>query len=181
MRLIRARVRKGVDDPAVYQLARHISAGGWEVRPTKNGRKLCACVPFKGRWYLVAEPGYEPVLCQARAHRCVAERVWDFTVLNVRYGNDTRNRDTYADISTTLGNQEGDCDDHTIVICTLLESLGYETRARVISLDGQYWAHVYPVVLIDGDWVAMDTTENRKTFGWESPDAVVFRDFDMGV
>lgn len=178
---MRKRVRNGVVDPHVHRLARNIAAGTWEWQPTRDGRGRIACVPFKDRWHPVAAPGQQPPRCGAREDACVVARIWDFTVLNVRYTSDPRAFDTYVDIGTTLAAGGGDCDDSTIFVCTLAESLGYESIARVISQDGQYWAHVYPCIRVGNRWVPLDTTEHNKQLGWEFPRPAARKDFDMGV
>ena len=106
---MRKRVRNGVVDPHVHRLARNIAAGTWEWQPTRDGRGRIACVPFKDRWHPVAAPGQQPPRCGAREDACVVARIWDFTVLNVRYTSDPRAFDTYVDIGTTLAAGGGDC------------------------------------------------------------------------
>lgn len=178
---MRERVRNGVMDPHVHKLARNIAAGVYEWLPSRDGRTRVACVPFKDHWHPVAAPGRAPPRCGQREDACVVARLWDFTVLNVRYTSDPRGVDTYVDIGTTLAAGGGDCDDSTIFVCTLAESLGLESIARVISQDGKYWAHVYPCIGIEGKWVALDTTEKGKRIGWEFKNPAAVRDFDMGV
>lgn len=68
----------------------------------------------------------------------------------------------------------GDCDDFTILICSLLLALGITCRARMIKLpydDGSVnYAHIYPMArLSDGDWIALDATEANEPIGWEPP------------
>lgn len=74
------------------------------------------------------------------------------------------------------------CDDMTIAFCALLRNLGHRCYARIISLDGQQWAHVYPLVeWPDGSaFSALDATEPDKSPGWEWPTPAARRDFQMG-
>lgn len=73
------------------------------------------------------------------------------------------------------------CDDSTIAFCALLRAIGFKCNARIISQDGQYWAHVYPMVMIPGrGYTALDITESGKSPGWEFPHARAVRDFPMG-
>lgn len=106
---MRERVANGVKDPHVHRLARNIAAGTWEWQKTREGAGRVACVPFKDRWHPVAPPGQVPPRCGQREDACVIARLWDFTVLNVRYTSDPRGVDTYVDIATTLAAGGGDC------------------------------------------------------------------------
>lgn len=67
----------------------------------------------------------------------------------------------------------GDCDDFTILICSLLLALGISCKARMIKLpapDGSvHFMHIYPLALTEsGQWIALDATEHEP-IGWEPP------------
>lgn len=73
------------------------------------------------------------------------------------------------------------CDDFTIAFCALLRSLGYRCYARIISLNGREWAHVYPLVEDPkGRVIALDATEEGKPLGWEWPTPAAVQDYHMG-
>lgn len=72
----------------------------------------------------------------------------------------------------------GDCDDFTILMCSLLLSVGVPCRARMIKVgdsNGKYnWAHIYPMALTsEGQWIALDATEKNRHLGWEPPEGLV--------
>jgi len=63
----------------------------------------------------------------------------------------------------------GDCDDHSILLGSLLMSVGYPVRLTVMSNkpDGKPH-HVYPEGMINGRWVPMDTTVDHP-MGYAAP------------
>lgn len=114
---------------------------------------------------------------------CVPEKDWtaearaihQFVRKNVRYQRDPLRADAFTSPSRTLDMEAGDCDDHAILIGSLLESAGHHAGLRVIqSKWAESWNHVYALVgLPPGGptrWVPMDTTEPHP-FGWEAPGA----------
>lgn len=68
----------------------------------------------------------------------------------------------------------GDCDDFTILICSLLLAVGVPCRIRMIKQrqkDGQlHYSHIYAMARDQaGNWLALDATEKDKYLGWEPP------------
>lgn len=59
----------------------------------------------------------------------------------------------------------GDCDDHAIVLASLLESLRIPTSITILRRDGRGF-HVYVRARIDGSWVPAETTI-RAALGWD--------------
>jgi predicted transglutaminase-like cysteine proteinase len=167
--LIAEQVDASLLDPETRKLAVALASGthGWVNLPGPQGRPVATpAVPFHNRVYRVASRQ-----CQARDDVCAISNVWNFLVLNVRYTGDIDQYDTYQDLRTTLEAGGGDCDDFTIAFGALLRALGFEVVQKIISLDGKYWAHVYPVVQAGDRWIALDATEDKKKFGWEYPHA----------
>lgn len=98
----------------------------------------------------------------------VEESVWDITTADHRV--------YLPEHDVTVSN----CDDFTIGLGALCGAVGYPVIARVISVHGNTWDHIYPVVRTrKRGWVALDATERGKVPGWEygSPGAV--RDFHL--
>lgn len=78
----------------------------------------------------------------------------------------------------------GDCDDASVVIASLHRAAGFQTvRARVVSIDGVSFGHVYPVVA----WprtrptksVPMDPTVKGAVPGWEYEASKVVEDLEL--
>lgn len=66
------------------------------------------------------------------------------------------------------------CDDHVVLLTSLLSVIGYQTGFRVISVNGNVWEHIYGLVgLPKGSphpkWSALDTTIPSSMPGWEPP------------
>ena len=83
----------------------------------------------------------------------------------LRYTSETVRLDTYSTLARSLESGIGDCDDGSIMVATLLKSLGFQTGLKVVSVDGKTWGHVYAVVALPKrkpmQWIALDTTDPR--------------------
>ena len=71
-------------------------------------------------------------------------------------------------------NPQGDCDDFTMLMCSLLECLGVQWEIVTVAADpgdSERWSHVYAVaVLEDGRRFPMDAAPpDAKYPGWEVP------------
>ncbi len=69
------------------------------------------------------------------------------------------------------GFYHGDCDDHTILLGSLLISVGYPVQiviVRVGKSPGPY-NHVYLETLVRGGWISMDATKKDSPMGWHPP------------
>lgn len=106
--------------------------------------------------------------------------VYDWTKNNMVYVNDPAYNELIHSAEVLmrrhfeLGELSGDCDDFTILICSLLLQLGIPCKARMVKLkqrDGSYqFAHIYPMArAANGQWYALDATEKRRQLGWEAP------------
>jgi len=90
---------------------------------------------------------------------------------NVRYTKDINGVETLATPEKTLAMRIGDCDDLSVLLAALLESVGYPTRFVIDSYDGEQWSHVYLCAYCEGQWIALDPTEQVPA-GWMPPDAL---------
>lgn len=181
--MIRKQIQLSVDDPATRVLAASLVSSSYKFTESPTTGITEAYVDYYGSKYYVAPEGSPPPKrCKARDFKCEIARIWEFVVLNVRYTADIDDADLYQDVRTILATRSGDCDDMTIVFCSLLRSVGFECAARVISLRGDSWDHIYPLVKNprDGSWYALDATEDSKDLGWEFPNPSRVKDFDMG-
>lgn len=71
----------------------------------------------------------------------------------------------------TLQMGAGDCDDHSMLICALMKSLGFRTRFNTVAADSddpQQFTHVFAEVMDpqSGEWRAMDSTVPSSYPGW---------------
>jgi len=74
--------------------------------------------------------------------------VFSYVKNNIEYRQDPTGYDYYMGAGRIINSKAGDCDDLTIIICAMLDSIGYRTGARVISPDGHQW-HIYSLAGVD--------------------------------
>ncbi|MBK9497435.1 MAG: transglutaminase domain-containing protein [Xanthomonadales bacterium] len=92
---------------------------------------------------------------------------------SVRYVRDVHDVETISSPDVTLAGRVGDCDDQTVLLASLLESVGYQTRFVVAGYsEPGALEHVYLQVLAAGDWINCDATEQGQPLGWAPPGAV---------
>ena len=67
----------------------------------------------------------------------------------------------------------GDCDDFSILLGSLLKSIGYPYNLRVASYNSmKYLEHVYGLVMLYNQWYPIDGIQLGVTVGWENPNFV---------
>lgn len=182
--LIRKSATDSMIDGETISLARALTSSSfdqvWDQRANSGTGALVPAVPYHGRYYRGAESwAAASAICGYRDRMCEVNQIWNFLVLNVRYTQDVRARDTYATLRAALEAGAEDCDGMTICFAALLGAIGYPVKARVISIDGASWDHIYPLVGIKSTWVPLDITERAKLPGWEFARAAKRVDFPM--
>lgn len=89
---------------------------------------------------------------------------------HVRYVRDVHEVETLSTPEKTMSGLVGDCDDQTVLLAALLESVGYPTRFVVTGYhDPKQVEHVYLQVLAGGEWIDCDATEQSAPLGWAPP------------
>lgn len=104
--------------------------------------------------------------CKGKDYRCEAETLHRWVQDNVRYIKDPLGVERFATANRTLQERAGDCDDSSITLSALLESIGHETR--LIFIDGDLsgkFTHVISQVKVGDTWYWMETTK-KVPFGW---------------
>jgi hypothetical protein len=103
-----------------------------------------------------------------------AHALFELVQHGIRYTRDINGVETISTPLMTLHGRIGDCDDQVVLLATLLEAVGYPTRFVVAgyNVPGQL-EHVYLQVLLDGQWIDMDPTEQHP-MGWAAPCAVAY-------
>jgi len=176
--LIRRQVEISMADPETRSLAVAIVSGAFDRVQVGPG-SFVPGVPYHGRYYRgAADWASAQTLCEQRDDMCELTQLWNFGVLNVRYLQDAAGEDTYQTLRATLEAGGGDCDDFCILFGSLAGAIGYRSIARVISVHGDTWDHIYPVIKTRrGGWVALDATEKGKRAGWEFSSPAARQDF----
>lgn len=99
--------------------------------------------------------------------------LWDYVKNRVRYVRDVRGVETVQTPVKTLEYGQGDCDDKSTLLASMLESLGHLTRFRAVGFGPRNLCHVLVDVYDDHNkkWIALETTENVN-LGWTPPGVV---------
>jgi transglutaminase-like putative cysteine protease len=98
--------------------------------------------------------------CPAKHWRCEVTRLHSFVQSRVRYIRDPRGFEVVQDPEKTLADGSGDCDDHSVLLASLLESVGHPARfvAMGVTPAGGF-VHVFTETRLGPGWVAVETTE----------------------
>lgn len=127
--------------------------------------------------------------CPERDGRCEAEAIYHFVKKHVRYTGDiapikmgaagpVESVDLFQSALRTLEYQGGDCDDHTILVTTLLALNGIQPKMEVSAPAPEAdYGHIYPLAGVDSKmaptkWIPLDTTlPGDGWFGKAAPHA----------
>jgi len=94
--------------------------------------------------------------------------LWHYVRDAIRYVRDVRGVDTLQSPRTTLELTQGDCDDKSLLLASLLESIGYATRFAVAATSprGSY-NHVYVEAFVPkvGKWIPLESSVAGFPFG----------------
>lgn len=94
--------------------------------------------------------------------------LFNYVQNHIRYVKDIHDVETVQTPLKTLELSAGDCDDKATLLAALLESIGHETRFHAMGFRKNNISHVLLETNINGQWVAMDTTE-PVSMGWLPP------------
>lgn len=87
---------------------------------------------------------------------------------NIAYVPDIDGVETLHPAEVVLSNRAGDCDDKVILLCSLLASIGLQTRIRAAAVDSPECNHVMADVWLEDKWIPLETTEPVPV-GWSPP------------
>jgi transglutaminase-like putative cysteine protease len=125
--------------------------------------------------------------CKARDGECEARAIYDWTKRNVRYtgdigphklgrGGPVEGVDLFQTAARTAEFRGGDCDDHSVLNCTLALHNGLACKYRISSptkKNNEDYSHIYAMAGLPKNnpskWVALDTTLEQGKFGSEAP------------
>ena len=97
--------------------------------------------------------------------------LYNFVKFHIRYVKDIHGVETLQTPTKTLDYEAGDCDDKSVLLATLLESIGHETRFHAMGFRTNHISHVLLEVKVNGEWLALDSTE-PYSMGWSPPGIV---------
>lgn len=98
-----------------------------------------------------------------------AETIFAWIQANIRYTQDVNDVETLSPAQWVLSNGYGDCDDFSVLMASMLESVGHKCRFLALSFEGsEDFSHVVIQTKIGNRWITADATES-EAFGWEPP------------
>ncbi len=92
-------------------------------------------------------------------HREVAA-IWAFVNQRIRYVRDINGVETLQTPEKTMEFGQGDCDDQSVLIASLLESIGHPTRFIALGFGPANYQHVFAETKIGNKWMPVETTED---------------------
>jgi len=98
------------------------------------------------------------------------ESLHDWVRRHIRYTRDPSDIEYIQTPERLLESRMGDCDDLTVLLGSLAESIGQPVDIKVVSRDAsKNFHHVYPVAEIDGHQYSLDASVPFP-FGYQPPD-----------
>jgi transglutaminase-like putative cysteine protease len=125
--------------------------------------------------------------CKARDGECEARAIYDWSKKNIRYtgdigphklgrGGPVEGVDLFQTAARTAEFRGGDCDDHSVLNCTLALHNGLACKYRISSptkKNNEDYSHIYAMAGLPKNspnkWIALDTTLEHGRFGTEAP------------
>lgn len=96
--------------------------------------------------------------------------LWSYVKNNIRYVRDIRNVETVQTPEQTLRQGSGDCDDKSLLLASLLESIGHPSAFWCIGTEPGKFSHVLVLTRIGPKkWLPLETTVAEADFGWTPP------------
>ena len=93
--------------------------------------------------------------------------IYNWVLHNIRFTRDVQGKETLHAAPEILRLGIGDCDDFTILICSLLGTIGHKCRILTISKpeDERNFSHVFPQVFVGGQWLTLDAARRGAAIG----------------
>lgn len=104
--------------------------------------------------------------CRQKDWACEVASLHAFVRDQIRYINDITDVETVHTPDIILQQRAGDCDDKSLLLASLLESIGHPTRFVAIGFEPGVFSHVYTETKIGNNWIPLETTEDVEA-GWQ--------------
>lgn len=102
--------------------------------------------------------------CAARDQECEVATLQAWVQNNIRYIFDVDNVETLQTPEYTLEHRHGDCDDQSMLMASLLLSIGIKAAYCAIGIQGGFFSHVMPVAILrNHDGIARLPCETTMT------------------
>lgn len=97
---------------------------------------------------------------QTFAGDAYAGAIHDWVGQNIQFVRDVDGVETITPPAWLLATRAGDCDDHVMLVAALMLAVGIPVRWVVGGWKPNEPEHVWSEVLVDGEWIAADTTRS---------------------
>jgi Transglutaminase-like superfamily len=111
--------------------------------------------------------------CRPGDFDCEVRSLFEYAQQDIRFVRDPIDVERIADAATTMAEGQGDCVDKSVLLATMLGSVGHLTRGKVVNYRGDVetagFNHFYlEVQRPEGTWEPLDPTPSDKEAGWEA-------------
>jgi transglutaminase-like putative cysteine protease len=96
------------------------------------------------------------------------QTLFEWVKNNVRYTRDIHHVELLHSARRMLELRAGDCDDMTILLASMIKSIGHPVRLVLVGFNPRnkkLFSHIYLEALCKGLWIPLDATMNRP-IGW---------------
>lgn len=100
------------------------------------------------------------------------DRLFAYVRDQIRYVGDIHDIETLQTPARTLEWRAGDCDDKSVLLAALLETINHPARFKAAGVRGGPLSHVYVQTKLGARWISLDPTMPRAS-GWEPPDVTL--------
>lgn len=114
--------------------------------------------------------------CKNKDYKCEINSIYNWVRKNIRFTRDPYRVEMLRDPLVNIERGNGDCDDHTIILNSLLQSIGHPTRVVLVASRKKHpdiFNHVFTEVAVDTTegrkWIPLDTTVSYAKVGWIPP------------
>ena len=96
-----------------------------------------------------------------------ARACYNWVLRNIRFTRDVYGVETLASARNIARWGIGDCDDFTVLLCSLLGAIGHRMHIVTISKAGDEgnFSHVFPEDCLNGQWTPLDAARMHPAFG----------------
>ena len=101
-----------------------------------------------------------------------ANALFKFVRDRIRYVKDINGVETIHTPIELLKRGQGDCDDQSILLASLLESIGHPTAFEAVGFIPEHFSHVFVKTKIGNKWVSMDPIKTNWPMGKSAPNIV---------
>jgi len=97
-----------------------------------------------------------------------ARAIYDWVLRRVTFTPDVVGKESLQSAEWTATYLRGDCDCISVLMCSLLETVGMRCRLITVAADSrdpEQFSHVYPEVNVSGRWIPVDAARRTAAFG----------------